>query len=356
MNNAGRDLTIGRMGNYYSRIRLDDLAIYDRALSADEIWRLYNEGCTPEPVQEDVAYRFGFQGQEKDDEMHGATGTSYAFEFRMHDARVGRFLSLDPLATKYPHNSPYAFSENRVVDGRDLEGAEYVHYYIFLDQGNNLVQKVAVEDFRNMSDAQVRAIHGMSRDEFLEKFSQTFGPEGRGAKYIFFRQGDDGRYDRWGSMWEQWQPKDLTADGGLSSHGFYYGAGCVTAGGPLCGSHGPTTTREQSKAANPYDYSVAPIDEVDGLARQHDIDYDFPSYVEGTWDSDPNTLPADRAFVNGLRAYLARAEDENYVDSYTGRVPSTEARRAARFAITFFENYVIPKKEGIQKEQKKEWC
>lgn len=69
-------------------------------------------------------YRFGFQGQEKDDEIHGATGTSYAFEYRMHDPRVGRFLSIDPLAAKYAYNSPYAFSENRVIDGIELEGLE----------------------------------------------------------------------------------------------------------------------------------------------------------------------------------------------------------------------------------------
>lgn len=43
----------------------------------------------------------------------------------MHDPRVGRFFSVDPLASEYPHNSPYAFSENRVIDGVELEGLEY---------------------------------------------------------------------------------------------------------------------------------------------------------------------------------------------------------------------------------------
>ncbi len=70
------------------------------------------------------SYAFGFQGQEKDDEVYGATGTSYAFEYRMHDARVGRFMSVDPLAFKYPFYSPYAFSGNRVIDMVELEGLE----------------------------------------------------------------------------------------------------------------------------------------------------------------------------------------------------------------------------------------
>ncbi len=46
----------------------------------------------------------------------------------MLDPRVGRFLSIDPLASEYPHNSPYAFSENRVIDGVELEGLEYLPY------------------------------------------------------------------------------------------------------------------------------------------------------------------------------------------------------------------------------------
>jgi len=71
------------------------------------------------------SYNYGFQGQIKDDEIHGATGTSYAFEYRMHDPRVGRFLSIDPLVAKYAYNSPYAFSENRVIDGVELEGREW---------------------------------------------------------------------------------------------------------------------------------------------------------------------------------------------------------------------------------------
>ena len=48
------------------------------------------------------------------------------YTFRMHDARIGRFLSIDPLAQKYPWNSPYAFSENRVVDAVELEGLEMI--------------------------------------------------------------------------------------------------------------------------------------------------------------------------------------------------------------------------------------
>ena len=48
-----------------------------------------------------------------------------AYQYRIHDARLGRFLSRDPLAKEFAWNSPYAFSENRVIDGIDLEGLEW---------------------------------------------------------------------------------------------------------------------------------------------------------------------------------------------------------------------------------------
>ena len=42
----------------------------------------------------------------------------------MHDPRLGRFFAVDPLTAKYPWNSPYAFSENRVINAIELEGLE----------------------------------------------------------------------------------------------------------------------------------------------------------------------------------------------------------------------------------------
>ncbi|RDI05793.1 RHS repeat-associated protein [Flavobacterium sp. AG291] len=71
-------------------------------------------------------YRYGFQGQEKDNEIKGE-GNSLNYTFRMHDPRIGRFFAIDPLAKSYPHNSPYAFAENRVIDGIELEGLEYFY-------------------------------------------------------------------------------------------------------------------------------------------------------------------------------------------------------------------------------------
>jgi RHS repeat-associated protein len=70
-----------------------------------------------------IVYRFGFNGQEKDDEVKGV-GNSINFKYRIHDPRLGRFLSVDPLAPIYAYNSPYAFAENKLGLGKELEGLE----------------------------------------------------------------------------------------------------------------------------------------------------------------------------------------------------------------------------------------
>ena len=49
-----------------------------------------------------------------------------SYKYRVQDPRLGRFLSIDPLAAKYPFYSPYAFSGNRVIDAVELEGLEWI--------------------------------------------------------------------------------------------------------------------------------------------------------------------------------------------------------------------------------------
>jgi RHS repeat-associated protein len=49
----------------------------------------------------------------------------YEFKWRHHDPQIGRFIEVDPLADKYVYNSPYAYAENRPIDGIDLEGLEF---------------------------------------------------------------------------------------------------------------------------------------------------------------------------------------------------------------------------------------
>ncbi len=101
-------------GGAPARIEMDNLSL-------KELDESISQSC--ESVF-DTDYRYAFQGQEKDDEIVNGTGNSYAFDRRMHDPRIGRFLTIDPLTSKYASYSPYIFSGNRVIDSYEMDGAQ----------------------------------------------------------------------------------------------------------------------------------------------------------------------------------------------------------------------------------------
>jgi RHS repeat-associated protein len=59
-----------------------------------------------------------------DNDAMGA-GNEMDYGMRIYDSRVGRFLSIDPLAQKYPELSPYQFASNSPISGVDQDGLEY---------------------------------------------------------------------------------------------------------------------------------------------------------------------------------------------------------------------------------------
>jgi RHS repeat-associated protein len=69
------------------------------------------------------SYRYGFNGKENDNEVKG-TGNEQDYGMRMYDDRVGRFLSVDPLASSYPYYTPYQFAGNKPISSVDMDGAE----------------------------------------------------------------------------------------------------------------------------------------------------------------------------------------------------------------------------------------
>jgi RHS repeat-associated protein len=70
-------------------------------------------------------YRYGFNGMEKDDEVKGS-GNSYDFGARMYDSRLGRWLAIDPMSSKYPHLSPYSFVANSPLIAKDPDGRDII--------------------------------------------------------------------------------------------------------------------------------------------------------------------------------------------------------------------------------------
>jgi len=69
---------------------------------------------------ENRVYRYGFNGKEQDSENAG----DYDYGFRIYDARLARFLSIDPIGSKYPWYTPYQFAGNTPIQAIDIEGLE----------------------------------------------------------------------------------------------------------------------------------------------------------------------------------------------------------------------------------------
>jgi hypothetical protein len=251
---------------------------YPEAIASDTLHRLGQFGYSTVTGK---AYRFAVQGQDEDDEIHGARGTRYSFEHRMHGPRVGRFLSLDPLAAKYPHNSPYAFSENRVIDGVELEGLEYATFNIHIDE-NQKVTKIEV-----------------TTDYELKKN----GSQGPGIEYRILGHN--------GFPMEARFVKNL--------HGIYQGG------------DNPQLPKVGGDYRKLYDnYDLAPIDETDANAKQHDLDYDMYKLAGFSGIMDDNSTKANQDYNKRAAATIEKyVKGEN--DSVTGKPVTKETKEAAEF-------------------------
>jgi len=123
------------------------------------------------------AYRFSFNGQENDNEVKG-NGNQQDYGFRIHDTRIGRFLSIDPLYRNFPWNSTYCFSENRPIDGIDLEGKEWskASYYDPFIQANRVNYHVVIKVFdytrTNMTMEEMKLIMDGVSKQFENTYSQ----------------------------------------------------------------------------------------------------------------------------------------------------------------------------------------
>jgi len=100
----------------------------------------------PQRNYQSPEYRYGFQGQEKDDEVKGS-GMQYDYGFRIYDPRLGKFLSEDPLFKSFPWYTPYQFAGNKPIQSIDLDGLEELDYRQgTLENGNVLISLTVDND------------------------------------------------------------------------------------------------------------------------------------------------------------------------------------------------------------------
>ncbi len=127
-----------------------------------------------------------FQGQRLDDDL----GLNWhAFKYRNYDAAIARFFNIDPLAEEYTYNSTYAFQENKLGLGIELEGLELFERIKngvtqFLTGADDLAQKNVKNNikakFENAKTSKPNAIEN-SKHEKLMDTSKALGNMGEGV-------------------------------------------------------------------------------------------------------------------------------------------------------------------------------
>jgi len=79
-------------------------------------------------------YRFGFNGKENDRDF-GNGQLIQDYGFRVYNPVLGKFLSVDPLASSYPWYTPFQFAGNKPIWAIDLDGLEelfFTDYFNFV--------------------------------------------------------------------------------------------------------------------------------------------------------------------------------------------------------------------------------
>lgn len=204
----------------------------------------------------------------------------HEWKYRFSDPAIGRFWSIDPLADDYRYQSPYNFSENRVIDGVELEGLEYVTVHHIVNGGTHI--STTSTDYYRMTDREINAINGTPAGAYN---AASYGPEGKGVKHITYDISNNTTSERWDN-----RRVDFASRAG--NHGLYSGEGSITgSGGKL-----------------DYDFNYQPVDWSDAIAKRHDEDYadaikkggDYTGYID-----DTRTYQADLDMLDRLDTYTS---------------------------------------------------
>jgi len=123
-------------------------------------------------------YRFGYQGSEKDNEFKGE-GNSYTTEFRQLDPRLGRWLSVDKLISKYPEYSPFSTFNNNPNYFTDVSGLEGEP-----KEGETRIENKLQQVYTGSGEGK-----GWKSAMDVKNF------QGSGNNVVFIRTGEEGAYE-----------------------------------------------------------------------------------------------------------------------------------------------------------------
>lgn len=209
-------------------------------------------------------YRYAFNGMEKDNEIKPGDGNSYDFGARMYDPRIGKFLSIDAKAEKYPYLSPYSFVSNMPIIAIDPDGNDVILIVWATGNGNYGHAAIAVSNYK----------------------TEYYKVKENGKTITKSRKVKDGTY----TYYDLWPGKDTNGDG--ASDGI--------------GSAGPN---------DKYSGPVAEYQVFDGLTKNQLL-YNDPSGAEGRapdgairlysgYDEDMETVAALKDHMKSNKQYTS---------------------------------------------------
>ena len=167
----------GSLTRYYhlkdhlGSIRVTVDASGNRVASDDyDPWGMLMDGRSYNAGQADARYKF--TGKEKDTE----TGLDY-FGARYYDSRIGRWLSVDPLAEKFPNTNPYNYCLNNPIMIVDPNGLDTL---IFSRSGELLDERKSDDEVTYVQDKKGK----VSLTKIKGSFSKLDGTQSEWVSYM----------------------------------------------------------------------------------------------------------------------------------------------------------------------------
>ena len=141
------------------------------------------------------AYKYTFNGKEKDPETVGTSGGTQDYGMRIYNPSLGRFLSVDPLTKSYPSLTPYQYASNSPIANVDLDGLEASFYMIRWNKKASTFELVT----HKTVDSKFQTILGNTINNNKVDISFVYGTDGH-----------------WHQIPKEWESRSFSEAGGAN--------------------------------------------------------------------------------------------------------------------------------------------
>ncbi len=181
--------------------------------------------------QPNTKYRYGFNGQMKDNDISSG-GDHYTAEFWEYDSRTGRRWNIEPLTKKFPWLSPYSTFENNPISKNDPTGAKPDDIIIKGSNNSSLTIKTKlVNGTLNLNNYGIRKDFGGQKSISLGDlkpdaigidigagFSTPLGGKQGGVNFIWHTRGEKNGDYKYPEI-HTYAGNQITATGDVSANG-----------------------------------------------------------------------------------------------------------------------------------------